>query len=122
MKILIDMNLSPDWREIFAKHGWESVHWSSVGKITASDKNILQYARDNDYIVLTHDLDFSAILAATGAKAPSVIQIRTQDVLSDRFQNLVVNALRQFEWALASGALVVIDESRSRARVLPLSE
>ncbi|MBI3778518.1 MAG: DUF5615 family PIN-like protein [Gammaproteobacteria bacterium] len=122
MKILIDMNLSPYWREILAKHGWESVHWSSVGKITASDKHIMQYAKANDYVVLTHDLDFSAILAATEAKAPSVIQIRAQDVLSDRFQNLVVNALRQFESVLSSGALVVIDESRSRARVLPLSE
>lgn len=69
---------------------------------------------------LTHDLDFSAILAATGAKAPSVIQIRSQDVLSERFQSLLTNALRQFESVLASGALVVIDESRSRARVLPL--
>lgn len=122
MKILIDMNLSPDWREILVKHGWESVHWSSVGKPTAPDKVILQYALDNDYVVLTHDLDFSAILAATGAKAPSVIQIRAQDVLSERFQSLVVNALRQFESVLASGALVVIDESRSRARVLPLGE
>lgn len=120
MKILIDMNLSPDWREILAKHGWEAVHWSSVGKPTVSDKTILQYARDNGYVVLTHDLDFSAILAATGAKAPSVIQVRTQDVLSEHFQNLMINALRQFESVLASGALVVIDESRSRARVLPL--
>lgn len=121
MKILIDMNLSPVWREIFAKHNWESVHWSSVGKPTAPDKTILQYARDNGYVVLTHDLDFSAILAATGAKAPRVIQVRTQDVLSERFEKLVINALRQFESVLASGALVVIDESRSRARVLPLT-
>lgn len=120
MKILIDMNLSPDWREILARHGWESVHWSSVGKPNALDKTILQYARDNDYIVLTHDLDFGAILAATGAKTPSVIQVRTQDILSERFQNLLIEALRQFESALTAGALVVVEESRSRARVLPL--
>lgn len=75
MKILIDTNLSPEWCEILAKHGWESVHWSSVAKPTVSDKAILQYARDKGYIVLTHDLDFSAILAATGAKAPSVVQV-----------------------------------------------
>lgn len=76
---------------------------------------------DNSYVILTHDLDFGDILAATGAKAPSVVQVRSQDVLSERFQNLIINALRQFETALASGALIVIDESRSRARVLPLS-
>jgi predicted nuclease of predicted toxin-antitoxin system len=44
-----------------------------------------------------------------------------QDVLSDRFQNLLLNTLRQFESELNAGALVVVDESRSRARVLPLS-
>lgn len=121
MKILIDMNLSPDWREILARHGWESVHWSAIGKPSAPDKTILQYARENGYVVLTHDLDFSAILAATKANAPSVIQVRAQDVLSERFQNLIIEALRQFESALVAGALVVVDESRSRARVLPLS-
>jgi predicted nuclease of predicted toxin-antitoxin system len=80
----------------------------------------LQYAKDNGYVVFSHDLGFSAILAATGAQAPSVIQVRAQDVLSERFQELAINALRQFESALDAGALVVIDESRSRARVLPL--
>ena len=121
MKFLIDMNLSPDWRGVLAEHGWEAVHWSSVGNPTASDRMILQYARDNGYVVLTHDLDFSAILAATSAKTPSVIQIRMQDVLSKQFQSLLVNALRQFEPELNAGALIVVDESRSRARVLPLS-
>jgi predicted nuclease of predicted toxin-antitoxin system len=120
MKILIDMNLSPDWREILARHGCEAVHWSSVGKPTAPDKTILQYARDNGYVVLTHDLDFGAILAATGSRSPSVIQIRMQDVLSERFQSLLLNTLRQFESELNAGALVVVDESRSRARVLPI--
>lgn len=121
MKILIDMNLSPDWREILAKHGYEVVHWSSVGHPTAPDKTILQYARNNGYVVLTHDLDFGAILSATGSMSPSVIQIRTQDVLSERFQSLLLNALRQFESELNAGALIVVDESRSRVRVLPLS-
>lgn len=120
MKILIDMNLSPDWCQVLAKHGWKTVHWSSVGKPTAPDKKILEYAKDQGYVVLSHDLDFSAILAATRARAPSVIQVRTQDVLSDRFQNLVINALRQFESELSSGALVVIDDDRSKARILPL--
>lgn len=91
-----------------------------MGKPTASDKTVLQYAKDNGYIVLSHDLDFSAILAATVAKAPSVIQIRVQDVLSENFQQLVLDSLRQFEPALTTGALIVVDESRARARVLPI--
>ena len=120
MKILIDMNLSPKWCDILARHGWESVLWASVGKPTAPDRTILEYARDNGYIILTHDLDFSAVLATTGASAPSVIQVRTQDILSERFQILLVGALRQFESALTAGALVIVNESQSKARILPL--
>ena len=75
----------------------------------------------NVYIVLTHDLDFGAILAATRAHTPSVIQIRTQDVLSGRFQELLPVSLRQFKSELEAGALIVVDEMRARARILPLA-
>ena len=120
MKILIDMNLSPSWRGILKDGGWEAVHWSAVGAPGASDKAILEYAERHGYVVFTHDLDFSALLSVAQAHAPSVIQVRTQDVLSERFRELVLDALRQFEPELSAGALVVIDESRAKARVLPL--
>ena len=35
---------------------------------------------------------------------------------------LVVNALRQFEGSLEKGALIVLDEARARARILPLED
>ncbi|MCZ2390725.1 MAG: hypothetical protein LC113_06560 [Acidobacteria bacterium] len=31
MKIVIDMNLSPDWVTRLAKGGIDAIHWSSVG-------------------------------------------------------------------------------------------
>ena len=65
MKILIDMNLPPRWAKVFAGAGWEALHWSQVGAPTASDREIMAWARENGYIVFTHDLDFSALLAAT---------------------------------------------------------
>lgn len=121
MKILLDMNLPPVLAEALIEQGYEAVHWSSIGDATAPDKVILEYARNSDYIIFTHDLDFSALLAAAQAQAPSVFQIRTQDVLSKGFQQAMIDALRQFESLLMDGALVVIDESRSRARILPLN-
>jgi predicted nuclease of predicted toxin-antitoxin system len=27
MKLLVDMNLSPDWVPLLATHGWEVRHW-----------------------------------------------------------------------------------------------
>ena len=54
MKILIDMNLSPEWVQEFKLHEIESVHWSTVGKFDAPDAVIMDWARKNNHIVFTH--------------------------------------------------------------------
>lgn len=81
----------------------------------------MAWAVDNGYIVLTHDLDFGAVLAATKAQGPSVIQVRAQDVLPAHLEPTLVRAIKDHELALKAGALIVIDEFRSRVRVLPIS-
>src|SRR5258708_619475 len=81
MKIVIDMNLSPEWCNVLSKHGWEACHWSEVGDPRAIDTVIMTWALTNGYVVFTHDLDFGTILATTRANGPSVIQVRTQNVL-----------------------------------------
>jgi len=43
---------------------------------TASDAIIVRYARENGFVVVTLDADFHALLALSGADAPSVIRIR----------------------------------------------
>ena len=80
----------------------------------------MAYAMANDCIVLTHDLDFSAILAATQGEKPSVVQIRADDVSPDAIGMQVVAALRQMESELEAGALLTIDPSRTRLNLLPL--
>ena len=83
MKLLVDMNLPPEWIGRLAQRGYEAVHWSTVGAVTASDHEILTWATDHGFVVLTHDLDFAAILAATSDRAPSVVQLRIHDVLAE---------------------------------------
>jgi predicted nuclease of predicted toxin-antitoxin system len=120
MKLLIDMNLSPDWVPLLENAGWEVVHWSSIGPPNAPDHEIFAYARSNGYVIFTHDLDFGSILAATQADSPSVFQVRTQNVSPKYLGHLVISAFRQFEQHLEDGALVTVDEKRLRTRVLPL--
>lgn len=120
MKILVDMNLSPAWVDVLRQAGWETVHWSEVGQPSARDEVILAWAHNSDFVVLTHDLDFGAILAATNAAAPSVLQLRTNDVSTAGASSLVTESLRRFATALQKGALVSIDSRRQRARVLPI--
>ncbi|PMB48790.1 hypothetical protein CEN39_22325 [Fischerella thermalis CCMEE 5201] len=120
MKILIDMNLSPDWVVVFERYNIESVHWSSVGNPRELDTVIMEWAKTHGYIVFTHDLDFGSLLAATQAETPSVIQVRTQDVLPISIENLVISALQQFECELELGALITIDQAQYRVRILPI--
>lgn len=120
MKLLIDMNLSPQWALVLEEAGWEAVHWSRIGRPNAPDHEVLAYARSNGYVIFTHDLDFGTVLAATKAQCPSVIQIRTQDVTPAHLGPLVISALRQFTKHLEDGALITVDENKSRARILPL--
>jgi len=120
LKLLVDMNLSPRWVSVLADAGIDAAHWSSHGAKNATDTEIMRYARTNDYVVLTHDLDFSAILAATHGEKPSVVQIRAEDVSPDAIGKQIIAALHQMKSELEEGALLTIEPSRTRLRVLPL--
>ena len=118
-QIVIDMNLSPDWVPFLSGHGWLAEHWSMIGDPRATDAEIMAWSVANQRVVFTHDLDFGTLLALTHATGPSVVQVRTQDVLPDHLGPIVLAALRQHEADLAAGALVVVDEAKCRVRVLP---
>ena len=120
MKILVDMSLSPLWPGTFEQHGFESVHWSKIGDARAKDREILAWAREHGFIVFTNDLDFGHLLALTHASGPSVIQVRTEDVLPSAIGPLVLRALVQYRDLLESGALIVMDPEDFRARILPI--
>ena len=96
------------------------MHWSVVGDPRATDRLIMDWAASEGYIVFTHDLGFGTMLALTRTGGPSVLQVRAQDVLPTHLEQTVVAAFRQHQTDLATGALVVVDELRSRVRLLPL--
>lgn len=55
LKILIDMNISPVWVEFLKQNKFEAIHWSEIGKGNATDSEIFEYAKKNDYVLFTHD-------------------------------------------------------------------
>jgi predicted nuclease of predicted toxin-antitoxin system len=114
------MNLAPRWADYLTTNGFEAEHWSNIGTPEATDLEIMQYAKRTDSVVLTNDLDFSAILATTGGYKPSVAQIRANDVRPETIGKQVVDALLQAAEELNSGALVTVLPSLSKVRILPL--
>ena len=120
LRLLIDVNLSPAWVGVLRDAGFDAEHWSDVGAPNAPDAELFSWAQKNGHVVFTHDLDFGTILALTRAIAPSVIQIRTEDVTPDGLGGRVIAALHRFESELSAGAMIVVDEARDRVRILPL--
>ena len=120
MKILIDMNLSPNWATVLREASIEAVHWSQVGRATTPDPAIMAYAAANGFVILTNNLDFGIALAISDGEKPSVVQIRGEDLRPVSIRSQVVQALRQMQVELEAGALLTIDPKRTRLRLLPL--
>lgn len=114
------MCLSPEWVPCLQEQGFEAVHWSSLGALDAPDSRIMEWARDNGRVVITNDLDFGILLAHSKGSRPSVIQARTQDVTPKQLGPALVAALRTHREALERGALLTIDPSKARVRILPI--
>lgn len=55
MRLLLDMNLSPDLCLSLTAMGHEAVHWSNVGEPTAPDETLMKYAREQAFVVISHD-------------------------------------------------------------------
>ena len=120
MKLLVDMNLSPRWVAALQVAGVEARHWSTVGAPTAPDEDVFNWAAANGFVLLTHDLDYGAILAFSGAVTPSVIQIRSDDLRPEALAGRVASTVERLAQTLADGALVTIEPARERVRILPL--
>lgn len=105
------MNLSPGWTEAPGREGFQAIHWSAIGDPRATDESILAWAHSHDHVLLTNDLDFGTILAASRASSPSVLQLRAQDVSPAHLSAVLVAALRRDADHLPRGALISVDEA-----------
>lgn len=121
MKLLVDMNLSPDWVPLLKAQGWVARHWSELGAGNAPDTELMSWAREHAHIVLTQDLDFSQLLFTTRERGPSVVLLRMDNEFDSAAREHVLAAVSQAQDALATGALLTISEKRVRLRHLPIA-
>ncbi|MEX1117300.1 MAG: DUF5615 family PIN-like protein [Terrimicrobiaceae bacterium] len=122
MRLLIDMNLSPEWVESLKESGLDAIQWARLGRANAPDHEIFAYARANGLAILTQDLDFSQILFETAASGPSTILLHLGDELHPGIRQRVAGIILQCRSEIESGALLVIDEQKTRLRTLPLRQ
>jgi len=120
VKLILDENLPPRWREYLAPFGITANHWKDLGNIGDPDEVILDFACDNNAVIVTQDLDFTRILALRGAHLPSVIQLRVPCPTPELIGQSLLQVLGNYQPQLRAGSLITLDHSRHRIRLLPL--
>ena len=121
MKFLADMGISPRAVEYLRTVGHDAVHLHELGLDRMADSEILTKARAEGRVVLTHDLDFGDLLAASQAVLPSVVIFRLPDMRPGSVIRHLDAILAQHLQALESGAILSVSERRVRLRRLPIT-
>ena len=120
MKFLVDMPLSPRLAGWLRTEGHEAVHAWDAGLSKATDIEILQHARDEGMVVVTADLDFPRLLAASGSPAPGIILFRGGAFSEAEVRTRLADALRLVKSDELASSIVVIEKHRLRKRSLPI--
>ncbi|MBW2249323.1 MAG: DUF5615 family PIN-like protein [Deltaproteobacteria bacterium] len=122
MRLLLDQGLPRSSAEILRNKGWNIQHTGEIGMSRATDRQILEYARDEQRIVITLDSDFHAILAVENLDSPSVVRIRQEGLRGPELAELVEKIWSKIGKHLENGAMATITEKAIRIRKIPLHE
>ncbi|AFZ14875.1 hypothetical protein Cri9333_4073 [Crinalium epipsammum PCC 9333] len=98
MKLLFDQNLSPRLINRLADIYPDSQHVYSIGLDQADDRSLWEYARQNNFTVVTRDSDFSELSILRGFP-PKVIWIRRGNCSTNQIEEILRShngEIRQF--------------------------
>ncbi|MCD4728857.1 MAG: DUF5615 family PIN-like protein [Pirellulales bacterium] len=120
MKLLLDQGLPRSAAKLLREGNIDVVHVGECGLSTATDAEIIHFARQQYRTIFTLDADFHAILALSRAASPSVVRIRIEGLQTEALVKLVQVVLRRCGGELAKGSMVSVAEDRIRIRNLPV--
>ena len=120
IRLLADMNISPKTVEALQGQGWDVIRVSHVMSMEAPDDRILSFAREERRVVITQDLDFSALLALGGYQEPSLVTLRLTVSDPETVTRRLLDVLPGLEDILQKGSAVTVDDLTVRVRSLPI--
>lgn len=122
MKFLADMGISPRTVDFLRHLGYDAVHLHEEGLHRLPDPDILSKTRQEGRILLTHDLDFGELMAASGANLPSVVTFRLRNMTPANVNHYLQEVATHHQDGLNKGAVITVTEGRLRVRLLPIEE
>lgn len=120
MRFLIDECLPAAMAELLRAAGHDCMHVYELGLGGQPDEQIMAVADRENRILVSADTDFGELLANAPILAPSVILLRRTDKQARPLAAVILANLEQVTDDLAAGALIVISDTRIRARRLPM--
>lgn len=120
IKLLADMNISPATVSNLQIQGWDIIRVVEILPATASDLEILEFARGEERVIISQDLDFSMLLAVGGYSKPSLITLRLSFTDPEAVTQKILSCLPQIDEILTQGAAVTIEDNNIRIRKLPI--
>ena len=120
LRFLADMNLSPTTVADLHQQGWDIIRVSQVLPMDTEDSEILKFARQQNRVIVTQDLDFSELVALRGYARPSLITLRLFVSDPETITRKLLAVMPQIEEALTEGCAVTIDHLTVRVRRLPI--
>lgn len=120
IRLLADMNLSPQTVVALRQAGWDIIRVLEVLPATAPDAEILDFARQENRVILTQDLDFSMLIALSGYNQPSLITLRLASSELNLVNKKLLEILPRIEQELQKGCAITIEDSSVRIRKLPI--
>lgn len=120
IRLLADVHISPKTVADLQKQGYEIMRSSEFLPTNAPDINILEFARTENWVVLTQDLDFSMLVALSRYSQPSLITLRLSSAKPDIVTQKLLEVLPQIEEALQEGSAITIQDESIRIRKLPV--
>lgn len=121
IRLLADMNISPRTVQALQERGWDLIRVSEVLPVEAPDDRILSFARKEGRVVVTQDLDFSALLALGGHQEPSLVTLRLAVSDPETVTRRLLDVLPGLEDVLRKGSAVSVDDALVRVRSLPIA-
>ena len=121
MRLLADLHISPRTVQFLRSLGHDVLRVTDLLPATASDETIVERAAQDQRVILTQDLDMTAIIALSRRQYPSLVTLRLSSVRIEFVNTVLQRTLPILEQDLLQGTLVTIEDSRVRLRRLPLT-
>ncbi len=116
MKFLLDENISPKTANFLKELGHDAIHLRDVNLKSASDDEVIKYAKQYKLVLITIDRDFGNILDYPPGSHPGIIRLKLQYMPSIIVNFVLKTFLEEVKPQDIYGNLAIVEENRYRLR------